>query len=163
MGVFLIKLIYPYCTCICSFLQQHPYFFFHFVKIIFHSLYIYIASMEIPLIPTYRVYRLYDIYQNIAPANSSKRGSLRLAPIIYKTEKMLNLCIFASDLLYEWMASVEEDVCIKLIRINMCELVPLLRDRKKFKRVIRFALSTNSLVSFSIQLVFTTLFNFILS
>ena len=33
VGVFLIKLIYPYCTCICSFLQQHPYFFFHFVII----------------------------------------------------------------------------------------------------------------------------------
>ena len=27
----------PYCTCICSFLQQHPYFFFHFVKMIFRS------------------------------------------------------------------------------------------------------------------------------
>ena len=23
--------------CICSFLQQHPYFFFHFVKMIFRS------------------------------------------------------------------------------------------------------------------------------
>ena len=27
-----------YCTCICSFLQQHPYFFFHFVKMIFSFL-----------------------------------------------------------------------------------------------------------------------------
>ena len=25
---------YPYSSCICTFLQQHPYFFFHFVKII---------------------------------------------------------------------------------------------------------------------------------
>ena len=30
---------YPYSSCICTFLQQHPYFFFHFVKMI---LYIYI-------------------------------------------------------------------------------------------------------------------------
>ena len=37
VGVFLIQLIYPYCSCICSFLQQHPYFFFHFVKMIFRS------------------------------------------------------------------------------------------------------------------------------
>ena len=33
-----ITYIYPYSTCICSFLQQHPYFFFHFVKMIFRSL-----------------------------------------------------------------------------------------------------------------------------
>ena len=32
--------LYIYCTCICSFLQQHPYFCFHFVKMIFRS-YIY--------------------------------------------------------------------------------------------------------------------------
>ena len=25
---------YPYSSCICTFLQQHPYFFFHFVIII---------------------------------------------------------------------------------------------------------------------------------
>ena len=34
---FLILLI-PYSSCICTFLQQHPYFFFHFVKMILHSL-----------------------------------------------------------------------------------------------------------------------------
>ena len=33
---------YPYSSCICTFLQQHPYFFFHFVKMIFRSLYIYL-------------------------------------------------------------------------------------------------------------------------
>ena len=33
---FLILLI-PYSSCICTFLQQHPYFFFHFVKMILHS------------------------------------------------------------------------------------------------------------------------------
>ena len=26
---------YPYSSCICTFLQQHPYFFFHFVKMIY--------------------------------------------------------------------------------------------------------------------------------
>ena len=39
---------YPYSSCICTFLQQHPYFFFHFVKMILRS-YIYIpefVSME---------------------------------------------------------------------------------------------------------------------
>ena len=25
---------YPYSSCICSFLQQHPFFFVHFLKII---------------------------------------------------------------------------------------------------------------------------------
>ena len=35
-GCFLIKLIYPYCFCICSFLQQQPYFFFHFVKMLLY-------------------------------------------------------------------------------------------------------------------------------
>ena len=34
---------YPYSSCICTFLQQHPYFFFHFVKMILRSLYIYIS------------------------------------------------------------------------------------------------------------------------
>ena len=29
---------YPYSSCICPFLQQHPYFFFHFVKMILRSL-----------------------------------------------------------------------------------------------------------------------------
>ena len=29
---------YPYSSCICTFLQQHPYFFFHFVKMILRSL-----------------------------------------------------------------------------------------------------------------------------
>ena len=33
---FLILLI-PYSSCICTFLQQHPYFFFHFVKMILRS------------------------------------------------------------------------------------------------------------------------------
>ena len=28
---------YPYSSCICTFLQQHPYFFFHFVKMILRS------------------------------------------------------------------------------------------------------------------------------
>ena len=36
-----ITYISLYCTCICSFLQQHPYFFFHFVKMIFRSFIIY--------------------------------------------------------------------------------------------------------------------------
>ena len=26
---------YPYSSCICTFLQQHPYFFFHFVNILY--------------------------------------------------------------------------------------------------------------------------------
>ena len=38
--------IYPYCSCICSFLQQHPYFFFHFVKMILY-IYIYEESFVI--------------------------------------------------------------------------------------------------------------------
>ena len=43
------------CTCICSFLQQHPYFFFHFVKMIFHSLVIcvspgYVCPQHISLV-----------------------------------------------------------------------------------------------------------------
>ena len=33
---------FPYSSCICTFLQQHPYFFFHFVKMILRSC-IYIA------------------------------------------------------------------------------------------------------------------------
>ena len=33
---FLILLI-PYSSCICTFWQQHPYFFFHFVKMILRS------------------------------------------------------------------------------------------------------------------------------
>ena len=36
---------YPYCTCICSFLQQHPYFFFHFVKMIFRSCLCYFCAI----------------------------------------------------------------------------------------------------------------------
>ena len=27
---------YPYSSCICTFLQQRPYYFFHFVKIIYN-------------------------------------------------------------------------------------------------------------------------------
>ena len=34
---------YPYSSCICSFLQQHPYFLFIFVNV-FRSLYIYYGS-----------------------------------------------------------------------------------------------------------------------
>ena len=34
---------YPYSSCICTFLQQHPYFFFHFVKMI----YIYIRPCKL--------------------------------------------------------------------------------------------------------------------
>ena len=34
---------YPYSSCICTFWQQHPYFFFHFVKMILRS-YIYICN-----------------------------------------------------------------------------------------------------------------------
>ena len=34
---------YPYSSCICTFWQQHPYFFFHFVKMILRSLYIYLG------------------------------------------------------------------------------------------------------------------------
>ena len=45
VSVFLIKLIYPYCTCTCSFLQQHPYFFFHFVKMIFRSCLCYFCAI----------------------------------------------------------------------------------------------------------------------
>ena len=41
--------------------------------------------------------------------------------------------------------------------IYLRELAPLLRDRIKIKRVIRFALSTKSPVSFFLQLFFTTL------
>ena len=33
---------YPYSSCICTFLQQHPYFFVHFLKV-FRS-YIYIPE-----------------------------------------------------------------------------------------------------------------------
>ena len=43
---FLILLI-PYSSCICTFLQQHPYFFFHFVKMILHSLYIYLYPISL--------------------------------------------------------------------------------------------------------------------
>ena len=34
---------YPYSSCICTFLQQHPYFFVHFVNV-FTFLYIYIYN-----------------------------------------------------------------------------------------------------------------------
>ena len=37
--------LYPYCTCISSFLQQHPYFFFHFVKMIFRSCLCYFCAI----------------------------------------------------------------------------------------------------------------------
>ena len=37
---------YPYSSCICSFLQQHPYFLFIF-KNVFRSLYIYIYIYSI--------------------------------------------------------------------------------------------------------------------
>ena len=32
---------YPYSSCICTFWQQHPYSFFHFVKMIFAFLFQY--------------------------------------------------------------------------------------------------------------------------
>ena len=35
---------YPYSSCICSFLQQHPYFLFIFLKC-FSFLYIYISKI----------------------------------------------------------------------------------------------------------------------
>ena len=31
---------YPYSSCICSFLQQHPYFFVHFLKCFSFFIYI---------------------------------------------------------------------------------------------------------------------------
>ena len=31
---------YPYSSCICTFLQQHPYFFVHFFKMFFVLVYI---------------------------------------------------------------------------------------------------------------------------
>ena len=34
---FLILLKYPYSSCICSFLQQHPYFFLFIFKNVFRS------------------------------------------------------------------------------------------------------------------------------
>ena len=33
------------CTCICSFLQQHPYIFFHLVKMIFRSCLFYFCAI----------------------------------------------------------------------------------------------------------------------
>ena len=38
---------YPYSSCICTFWQQHPYFFFHFVKMILRS-FIYTSRVESP-------------------------------------------------------------------------------------------------------------------
>ena len=35
----------PLCTCICCFLQQYPYFFFHFVKMIFRSCLCYFCAI----------------------------------------------------------------------------------------------------------------------
>ena len=35
---------YPYSSCICTFLQQHPYFFVHLKKMFF-VLYIYIVGI----------------------------------------------------------------------------------------------------------------------
>ena len=36
---------YPYSSCICTFLQQHPYFFVHFLKCFSFLLYIYIRTV----------------------------------------------------------------------------------------------------------------------
>ena len=36
---------YPYSSCICTFLQQHPYFFVHFVNV-FMFLYVYNISQN---------------------------------------------------------------------------------------------------------------------
>ena len=35
---------YPYSSCICTFLQQHPYFFVHFKKCFFRSLVICVSQ-----------------------------------------------------------------------------------------------------------------------
>ena len=39
---------YPYSSCICTFLQQHPYFFVHFKNVfdIYIVIYIYIYAIE---------------------------------------------------------------------------------------------------------------------
>ena len=42
---------YPYSSCICTFLQQHPYFFVHFVNV-FTFLYIFV-SMGSPFGPAW--------------------------------------------------------------------------------------------------------------
>ena len=38
---------YPYSSCICTFLQQHPYFFCSFFKNVFRSLYIILICKNI--------------------------------------------------------------------------------------------------------------------
>ena len=35
---------YPYSSCICTFLQQHPYFFVHFVNVFTFFIYIFQAA-----------------------------------------------------------------------------------------------------------------------
>ena len=52
---------------------------------------------------------------------------------------------------------IDGGVLLELTDEYLRELAPLLGDRIKIKRVIRFALSTNSAVSFFLQLFFTTL------
>ena len=42
---FIILLIPTHSSCICTFLQQHPYFFVHFLKC-FSFLYIYITTAK---------------------------------------------------------------------------------------------------------------------
>ena len=37
---------YPYSSCICTFLQQHPYFFFHFVIYIYIDMVMPLSSLE---------------------------------------------------------------------------------------------------------------------
>ena len=60
---FLILLIPTPLVYICTFFQQHPYFFFHFVKMILRSLYIYRGGVEGPAgtanaVPLFTVVRI---------------------------------------------------------------------------------------------------------
>ena len=48
---------YPYSSCICSFLQQHPYFLF--IELIFFYNYMEITLNKIQFIEYHRVGRLY--------------------------------------------------------------------------------------------------------
>ena len=47
---------YPYSSCICTFLQQHPYFFVHFVNVYIGRTNDYIRSWSVynMLVHTYR-------------------------------------------------------------------------------------------------------------
>ena len=50
---FLIYTTYPYSSCICTFLQQHPYFFVHLKK--FFSFFIYSFSAALWCIANVRL------------------------------------------------------------------------------------------------------------